>query len=323
MGYAGSVSADGWYFTTATERIPEEDPVEFRLEVLVSGNGDAWRELEAPPWWPRRASARVPLARGATMLLDLRPPWQWVLQQCVGFGVLAAAWLAALLLSAQGNGRRAVLGAATGIGTFALLNLCAAVHDSIFGDEDARDLALLRWFAFIELAVLMCAFLEERHILEAIVVFSPLFGVMLLLQQRLCFPNPILPWLTGSMPMIWVTFPTATAVVLIVIRGTAGRWVRDHLLAEDRRVYGALWQATVNADANVGALERLAARTRAVAASLQPELVRQRHRLRLIPGPGYSSDDGWTSVWQSSYLRRGASAVTGPVRPRVRCCLQM
>ncbi len=294
--------------------------MEFRLDVSETANGDVWRELDSPPWWPRRALARVPLARGATMLLDLRPPWQWVLQQCIGFGVLAAAWLVALLLSARGNGRRAVLGATIGIGTFAILNLCAAIHDSIFGDEDARDLALMRWFAFMELTVLVCAFLEERHILETLLFFSPFFGVTLLLQQRLCFPNPILPWLTGNMPMIWATFPTAAALVLIVIRGTAGRWVRDHLLADDRRVYGALWQATVDNDANVGMLERLAARTRAVAASLQPELVRQRHRLRLIPGSaGNSSDDGWTSgVWQASYLRRGASAVTGPVRPRVR-----
>ena len=125
--------------------------------------------------------------------------------------------------------------------------------------------------------------------------------------------------------MLWTTISTAIAAVLIVIRGTAGRWVRDHLLADDRRVYGALWQATMDADANAGTLERLAIRTRTVAAALQPELVRQRHRLQLLPGPsGYISDDGCKSgVWHSSYIRRGASAVTGPVRPRVHCCFHI
>ena len=250
------------------------------------------------------------------MALDLRAPWQWVLQLCGGMGLLFAGSLAAAALASKGQGRRGAQALTLSFVAYSVVMLCIAAHDSAFGTVDDLALALPRWLEFAVSVTMAYAYNTERYVFDITLVLGPAFGISLLIQQGIYMPSPFLPWLTSNLPYLWVTVPTAVSGVVMMIRFAASRWICDHLLADDRRVYSAEWSAAVASDAaNSGALPRLAAMSRAIAASLLPEVVRQRHRLRIVTQPDSST---WTSeVWRSSYLRRGRSVVAGPVRPRV------
>lgn len=310
------MNADGWYFVTTAEGGAEEDPVSYRLEISESLSG-SWREVAAPPWWLRSVFGNVPTARGSMVIHDLRPTWQWVLERCCGLGIVFLGCLMATIQAAQGHGRRAAQLLAVTWGVFSLLSLCIAICNTVMGTEIEDNLLLLQWFVFVELAIVTHAIYAERYILDVMLLVCPAFGATMLLREHYYFNSTVLPVLTENIPYFLGALPAFSAAVLLIARSAAGRWVRDHLLAEDRQAYKVVWDSVVMADAaNGGALRLLAARTRVITAALSPEVVRQRHRLRLISS---SSSSGWASeIWRSSYLRRGASGVVGPVRPRVR-----
>jgi hypothetical protein len=86
--YAEAVEADGWWFTTAANQSSTDDPAHFLAECAADAAGTEWRPLgaSAVAWaWSGRPALdpaggpayAAPMARGATVPFDMRPPWAW------------------------------------------------------------------------------------------------------------------------------------------------------------------------------------------------------------------------------------------------------
>ena len=226
----------------------------------VSPAADApWVPVTPPPWIRRWASGEA--AGGREGLVDLRPSWRWMLQECCCRAGLALGYLVAAVLTAGGRGRRgAVSCAGTHVvcGCLSLAAAAAACFEA--GGEPAIATAaasvvfgaLYAWYA--------AAVWMERSLAEVALAASVLFAAVALLDRRAHFPNrssSLAAAVGEHLPLVWAGVTVCGCVATLATRRAVRRWVSERLVAADRRAMDASWGCILARPASREALEKL------------------------------------------------------------------
>ena len=301
--YSEQVRANGYFFTTAETGDGSLDPVSWVAEASRDGTG--WTAVGASERRLRfdgRTSLYsgltfpTPAERGTRVDMDLRPRWQWVVQNVVVFALGSACFLSALNLGLWGCERYVKWAFVFQYGMASLLFIVGAAGHLRAGEtRDACAMALL-----IPEHILVVVGLSayERRIISALAVYGVVFFSSRAATARVCYEAQ---WAEE----LWVSVQGQGSVALIfALAASISRflvlWRARRLVAGDKAKYDAAWTKLMtghDAAAWVDALEAEVARLGARLQVTEPRQLNRDSSLNVNIAPRSSA---WM-IWMRSY----------------------
>jgi hypothetical protein len=256
--YAEAVEADGWWFTTAALQPPADDPTHFVAECCADVAGFEWRPIGASAiaWaWSGRPvldasggpAYDVPVARGATVAFDMRPPWAWAAAGHAWQAVFAALALALATLAAARRPLLARFALVCSSSTDSAICAAAAVTHSHGGHWGLAGVAMGQ--AALAAGFALVIFLAENRLRHYCFVAGVLGLTILAIHYALLLPRDGTRW---PGPAAGSFFENRGALWSVgIIYAAFSGWARRrrcrararNIVAEDEKAYSNCWAA--------------------------------------------------------------------------------
>ena len=266
---------DGWYLDVQENSSdPWEDQAELSFERFVEG---AWQRVENPPWLRLSTQRALRKGLGAKITVDLRPPWQWLLQWCAGQAGLALGCITASACGTAGQGRWAAWACVVTYLLFAVISAVVALSHSNSVIAEDQETAISECVVCVGFLLLAGVLAKEKYV-AACFPWAYLMICLAIVFDRCAFYPNMLGFMSLTFPILWAGTPVLVGLCEVFGTLLIRRWVIRDLMKVDNQMFDSVWQAFLLHDRKFGFLTALDLCAKQISKNCTSSDIRQRHR---------------------------------------------
>ena len=282
--FADEQIMNGWWFRTATAQPVENDPVRFYVERW---SDEGWTDVGYPPWMLKRSIRRVPLARGALKMVDLRPDLRYMVSLGAGIHLVPAIGLLVMAaFNVAKQGRLSVISGSLMCGVQLVISLTCAIYDSFVLEEHEESSSEFYWALCMIWAAFSTFVYTECYVLEGFLIHSIFYGAVLL-YHRIALRSPFPLELPAGehddgISFCWTKPLTMHCLAMIiyfiysvsalVARHFVRRWVFYESVKLDKAGYDSVWSKILRDNSSeLALLKRICSNVKSSHSSLRQE----------------------------------------------------